>query len=77
MTFAGSADAIETRSGIRILPDQAAADRPAGRMLLSIGDMHPAKALDETLRAIAARYGARTADFVAMQLEYPRSGASP
>jgi transcriptional regulator GlxA family with amidase domain len=77
VTFAGSADAIETRSGIRILPDQTAADRPAGRMLLSIGDMHPAKALDETLRAIAARYGARTADFVAMQLEYPRSGASP
>ena len=32
----------------------------------------PALALDETLRAIGARYGSRTADFVAMQLEYPR-----
>ncbi|TIN27307.1 MAG: hypothetical protein E5Y31_13735 [Mesorhizobium sp.] len=76
-TFANSADALETRSGIRILPDQAAADWPAGRLLAPTGDMPPAKALDETLRAIAARYGARTADFVAMQLEYPRSGASP
>jgi hypothetical protein len=29
------------------------------------------RALDETLQAIAARYGARTASFVEIQLEYP------
>ena len=37
-----------------------------------IEDRKPAEALDDTLRAITARYGARTTDFVAMQLEYPR-----
>jgi hypothetical protein len=31
----------------------------------------PAKALDEALEAIGARCGARTTNFVAMQLEYP------
>jgi hypothetical protein len=31
--------------------------------------------LDQTLAAIAARYGERTTDFVAMQLEYPRDRA--
>ena len=35
----------------------------------------PAKALDQALSGIEARYGAPTADFVAMQLEYPRIGA--
>ena len=39
-------------------------------------DRPPAQALDEALHAIAARYGMRTADFVAMQLEYPRQAAS-
>jgi hypothetical protein len=32
--------------------------------------------LDEALREIAVRYGMPTADFVAMQLEYPRSRRS-
>jgi hypothetical protein len=32
----------------------------------------PARALDAALHGIAARYGERTADFVAMQLEYPK-----
>jgi hypothetical protein len=31
-----------------------------------------AKALDQALLEIEARYGMPTADFVAMQLEYPR-----
>jgi hypothetical protein len=33
------------------------------------------KGVDEALRAIADRYGLRRADFVAMQLEYPRQRA--
>ena len=45
-------------------------------LLPAIGDRQPAGALDEALRGITARYGVRTADFVAMQLEYPRQ-ASP
>lgn len=72
VTFAGSADALESRNGIRIVPDQVVASWPAERLVPAMGDRRPAEVLDETLRGIAARYGTRTADFVAMQLEYPR-----
>jgi len=72
VTFAGTAEAQVTRNGIRILPDEVAANWPAGRLLPAIGVSQPAKALDQTLAAIEARYGAPTTDLVAMQLEYPR-----
>ena len=76
VTFAGTADAQRTRNGIRILPDQVAAGWPAERLLPPIGNRKPAEALDDTLRAMTARYGSRTTDFVAMQLEYPRQRAT-
>jgi putative intracellular protease/amidase len=72
VTFAGTAGAQHTRNGLRILPDQVAANWPAERQLPAIEDLPPAKALDQALLAIEARYGMPTADFVAMQLEYPR-----
>jgi putative intracellular protease/amidase len=72
VTFARTAGARETRNGIRIVPDQVAANWPADRLVPAIGDRRPADVLDETLRDIAARYGSGTADFVAMQLEYVR-----
>ncbi len=62
--------AQQSRNGIRIFPDKVATNWPAERLLPSAGDRKPAEALDDTLRAITARYGARTTDFVAMQLEY-------
>ncbi|MDF0523068.1 DJ-1/PfpI family protein [Bradyrhizobium yuanmingense] len=71
-TFAATAEARTSRSGLRILPDRIAGNWPAEQALPDAGALPPARALDETLRAIEARYGARTADFVAMQLEYPR-----
>lgn len=40
--------------------------------LPSIAGRKPADALNDALDQIASRYGSRTADFVAMQLEYPR-----
>ena len=55
------------------MPDRVAADWPAEQSLPATTD-RPAQALDDALRGIEARYGARTADFVAMQLEYPRPG---
>jgi putative intracellular protease/amidase len=76
VTFAGTAGAQRTRNGIRIIPDQVATSWPAERLLPAIGDQQPAQALDQALHAIAARYGMRTADFVAMQLEYPRQRAA-
>jgi putative intracellular protease/amidase len=71
-TFAPGSAALSSRSGVRILPDRVAARWPAESLLPPIGSAPPAKALDEALRAIEARYGERTADFVAIQLEYPR-----
>jgi putative intracellular protease/amidase len=75
VTFAGTAAALETLNGIRIFPDQVAASWPTERLIPAVGTQQPAKALDETLRAIQDRYGAHTADFVAVQLEYPKQSA--
>jgi transcriptional regulator GlxA family with amidase domain len=74
VTFARTAGAQPTRGGLRILPQQVAANWPADRLLPAVGTQQPAKALDQALLGIEARYGRRTADLVAMQLEYPRRG---
>ena len=76
VTFARASGSLQSRNGIRILPDEVAASWPSGRLLPEIGSAKPAEALDDTLRAITARYGTRTTDFVAMQLEYPRNLAT-
>jgi putative intracellular protease/amidase len=73
VTFASTAGVQQSRNGIRILPDEVATSWPTARRLPEIGNRKPAETLDETLRAITARYDARTTDFVAMQLEYPRN----
>jgi transcriptional regulator GlxA family with amidase domain len=63
-----AAGPITTRGGLRLLPDRSAApDR-----MLPPPDGRPLPALDAALTAIAARYGAATARFVAIQLEYPQ-----
>jgi transcriptional regulator GlxA family with amidase domain len=68
LTSAPEAAPIADRDGIRILPDRVA---PAGNAITPPGLTKPAVALDATLAEIAARYGAPTANVVAMQLEYP------
>jgi putative intracellular protease/amidase len=72
VTFAESAGAIETRNGMRIVPDQVGGDRSAATVVDSFGHRPPAQALDEVLASIESRYGPRTRYVVAMQLEYPR-----
>jgi hypothetical protein len=72
VTFAGTDAAQLGRNGIRIVPDRVTASWPAKQLLPPIESPKPARVLDEALRAIAARYGAHTAEFVAMQLEYPK-----
>ncbi|TPK67958.1 transcriptional regulator [Mesorhizobium sp. B2-4-19] len=72
VTFAGKEGAIVSRDGLRILPDQVTTDWPMERQVPAMADPRPAKVLDQALQDISARHGARTADFVAMQLEYPR-----
>ena len=72
VTFARTDGAQPSRNGVRIVPDQVAGSWPAERLVPAIGDRPPARALDDALDRITARYGMHTADFVAMQLEYPR-----
>lgn len=72
VTFAPSASAVETAKGIRILPEQIADAWPQERIVSIYPSQRPEAALDLSLRAIADRYGQRTAKVVAMQLEYPR-----
>jgi hypothetical protein len=73
VTFTRAADARQTRNGIRILPDEVAANWPEDKVLPSIVEGRPANALDETLHEITAKYRMRTADVVALQLEYLRA----
>lgn len=75
VTFSRMGDAQQSRNGVRIVPDKTATNWPAEHLLPAIGDRQPARALDEALHGIATRYGIRTADLVATQLEYPKRGA--
>lgn len=72
VTFAPSASAVVTANGIRVIPERLTASWPEERRVSMRRDQRPAVALDHALHAIAERYGAHTADVVAMQLEYPR-----
>jgi putative intracellular protease/amidase len=75
VTFAGTAEARPTRNGVRIVPDRVAMNWPIRRRLPPVRQ-RPSQALDDALQEITARYGMRTADFVAMQLEYRQMDAS-
>ncbi len=71
LTFSGSAEAVTTQNGARILPDRAATSWPDKR-LISVEELPPVQVFDDTLQAIEERYGTYTAYVVAMQHEYPR-----
>jgi hypothetical protein len=71
-TFAASAEPVVSLGGLRILPDETAESWPEQRLVPQFGSEPPAQALDGALEAIEARYGGRTRDFVAFQLEYPK-----
>jgi transcriptional regulator GlxA family with amidase domain len=75
MTFASPPGTVESRNGVRIIPDRASSHWSADHLLPAVGTRKPAKALDEALAAIRERYGTRTASVVAMQLEYPQQDA--
>ena len=72
VALAASTGAVTTANGIRVVPDRSAANWTGNALVTDFTGRPPASALDETLQAIAARYGAATAQVVAMQLEYPR-----
>jgi putative intracellular protease/amidase len=76
VTVADEGRALQSRSGLGILPDLVATSRPTEGTLDSAVARRPVPALNETLQAIADRYRSDTADLVAMQLEYSKQAAS-
>lgn len=71
VTLAASTSVTRTANGIRVLADQVGSGESAEEAITTFPDQPPAQALDLTLDAITRRYGERTTDVVAMQLEYP------
>ena len=69
-TFAAAPHPVRTRAGLQVVPDRVAAVG-RGEVVVAIGAPRPVDALDHALAGIVARYGKRTADVVAMQLEDP------
>lgn len=69
VAFAQAPGPIEGRHGLRLVPDRVSADWPAQRLLPAITAAPPAQALNDALARIEGRYGAKTAEVVAMQLE--------
>lgn len=77
LTIAANAAAVETRNGLRIIPDRVGDEWPEARLLAGAVNRPPARALDDALDGIEQRYGARTSSIVAIQLEYRRQQARP
>ena len=76
VTLGESSAAIRTRSGIRVVPDQAGKDWPKEDLVATLAERAPVEALNATLSSIESRYGASTRNVVAMQLEYPQQAAT-
>ena len=69
VTVSATESAVRSREGVLVLAD---GDGAGATPLPAPDNLPPMQALDETLRAIGERYGERTTDAVARQLEYPR-----
>ncbi|PWJ86512.1 DJ-1/PfpI family protein [Pseudaminobacter salicylatoxidans] len=70
-THAAAPDSVESRNGVRIIPDRTGTNWPEDRRVSTFSGGKPAEVLDQTLEAIAVRYGEATTNVVTMQLEYP------
>ena len=70
VSVGASAAPLQTLHGLTLLPDVASDEGLDMLPALSSGTP-PGQALDQSLSAIAARYGQRTARLVALEFEYP------
>ena len=72
-TLASSAQPIQTRNGLTLLPDRVLGGEKAPDRVLPPFDATPSvQVLDKTLDGIASDYGRAAAASVARSLEYPR-----
>jgi putative intracellular protease/amidase len=68
---------IVMRDGLGLLPDGIVSDAHVALMLHPLTGNEPGYVLDNALTAIDARYGAKTARVVRMELEYPEVDVAP
>ncbi|TQK08899.1 transcriptional regulator GlxA family with amidase domain [Herbaspirillum sp. SJZ130] len=73
----GASPSVPTRDGLDLHIDARMDEARADLVVPLDAGAPPAKQLDTSLTAIAARYGHGTADLVALQLEYPWPCPSP
>jgi hypothetical protein len=71
-TIADAAEPVQTLHGLTVLPDLIAGQDTLPGTVKAISSFPPAQALDHALTDIESSYGRPTANFVALQLEYPR-----
>ena len=67
-----SSEAVRTQHGLTFIPDRILGQNNVPRDLRAINDLPAAQALDHALIDLENSYGRSTANFVALQLEYPR-----
>jgi putative intracellular protease/amidase len=70
VTYAAMPDAVEVRYGFRIHPDRALSGEMPPPWVKALAPDRSARVLEETLQDIRNRYGRRTGNLVAVQLEY-------
>jgi putative intracellular protease/amidase len=76
VTVSASRKPVNTRRGLILFPDRVSGEaRKPERTLSLLEEALPVQALDRALEDIAARYGRRTAAFVALTMEYEWNGA--
>ena len=63
---------VSTRRGLKLLPDRVEGKDKLPKRMQSLSVDTPAQSLDRALSGIESLFGARTARFVALQMEYPR-----
>jgi putative intracellular protease/amidase len=74
-TLAATPGTVETRNGLRIIPDRLTTTSHASDPPAAAGELPALNALHRALEDIANRYGRGTAEVVAMQLEHLKSTA--
>jgi hypothetical protein len=70
VTFAAGGGAVVSQNGLRILLDESRSGWPFETTVAPMIDRPPPLALEDALADVGARYGTKTRDVVAMQLEY-------
>lgn len=72
-SLAAAAGPVTTKRDLVVLPDRVEKVGKAVNQTVALAsDQSPVSLFDDTLRAIEQSYGSDTADFIALQLEYPR-----